>query len=178
MTLLYALAFCFARVCVNIHPYHSHRCITLSFNMRLCNHIFRLFRNLHDTILSYYLYLYVNAHTHTSTSIITHHKPPTVESPCFLPWQAVKDADDAGVRYLGLAHLNKAACGMACRHEISGAKKHHETRSQVTYVRPMAKRLKRFGITYLVGKIKFKLFFSGFHSLSEVIQTVTFLSPT
>ena len=26
---------------------------------------------------------------------------------------------------------------------------------------PMAKRLKLFGITYLVGKIKFKLFFSG-----------------
>ena len=26
---------------------------------------------------------------------------------------------------------------------------------------PVAKRLKLFGITYLVGKIKFKLFFSG-----------------
>ena len=26
---------------------------------------------------------------------------------------------------------------------------------------PMAKRLKLFGITYLVGKIKFKLFFQG-----------------
>ena len=33
---------------------------------------------------------------------------------------------------------------------------------------PMAKRLKLFGITYLVGKIQFKLLFQGFHSLSEL----------
>ena len=33
---------------------------------------------------------------------------------------------------------------------------------------PMAKRLKLFGITYLVGKIKFKLLFQGFHSLNEL----------
>ncbi len=31
--------------------------------------------------------------------------------------------------------------------------------AQLTW--PMAKRLKLFGITYLVGKIKFELFFSG-----------------
>ena len=29
------------------------------------------------------------------------------------------------------------------------------------YLAKQAKRLKLFGITYLVGKIKFKLFFSG-----------------
>ena len=32
---------------------------------------------------------------------------------------------------------------------------------------PMAKRLKLLGITYLVGKIKFKLFFFRVHWLSE-----------
>ena len=34
---------------------------------------------------------------------------------------------------------------------------------------PMAKRLKLFGITYLVGKINFKLFFSRVHWLSEIL---------
>ena len=33
--------------------------------------------------------------------------------------------------------------------------------SNNTYERPMAKRLKLFGITYFVGKIKFKLLFQG-----------------
>ena len=31
----------------------------------------------------------------------------------------------------------------------------------VKLTQPVAKRLKLFGITYLVGKIKFKLYFSG-----------------
>ena len=35
---------------------------------------------------------------------------------------------------------------------------------------PMAKRLKILGSTYLVGKIKLKLVFSGFHWLSETLN--------
>lgn len=42
-------------VLIYIHITTSYRCTWLSFNIRLCNHIFRLFRHLHDTILSYYL---------------------------------------------------------------------------------------------------------------------------
>ena len=36
----------------------------------------------------------------------------------------------------------------------------------------MAKRLKLFGLTYLVGKIKVQTFISGFHSLSEYYRFI------
>ena len=43
----------------------------------------------------------------------------------------------------------------------------HKDVLRETLTWPMAKLFQLFGITYLVGKIKFKPFISGFHSLSE-----------